>query len=189
MKEKISKLIAGNECTHVLYPYQDRKRYLNNAITYTLEGIENGEIVILIENERNMNVLQKRLNTQLTSKQLEKVHAISNFEFYQSSGSYHPPAIYEQLKKTIAPYLEHGISFRSWTNVEWGTLEDPCSIIEWFETETDQVVHEHNMTVVCAYDSEKMPDHLEEALKKNHGHLMSDEDIVPSKVYSKIKYS
>ena len=184
MKEKISDLIADNECAHVLYAYQDRERYLNNAISYTLEGIEAGESVILIENERNMNILLNKLNSQLASDQMEKVHAISNFDFYQSSGSYHPPAIYEQLMKTITPYLEKKVSFRSWTNVEWGTLEDPCSIIEWFETETDRVVHEHKLTVVCAYDSEKMPDQLEEALKKNHGHIMSDKDILSSKVYS-----
>ncbi|WP_044338106.1 MEDS domain-containing protein [Rossellomorea aquimaris] len=185
MKEKISDLLADNECTHVLYAYQDREKYLKNALTYILEGIEMGETVILIENERNMNVLQKQLNSHLTSDELEKVHSISNFDFYQSSGSYHPPAIYENLMKTITPYLEKKASFRSWTNVEWGTLEDPCSIIDWFETETDRVVHEHNLTVVCAYDSVKMPDHLEDALKKNHGHLMSDENILSSKVYSK----
>ncbi|MCA1061591.1 MEDS domain-containing protein [Rossellomorea aquimaris] len=187
MKEKIRDLIADNECTHVLYAYQDREKYLKNAIIYTLEGIEMGETVILIENERNMNVLQKHLNRQLTSSQLKKVHAISNFDFYQSSGSYHPPAIYEQLMKTITPYLENQISFRSWTNVEWGTLEDPCSIIEWFETETDRVVHEHKLKVVCAYDYEKMPEYLGEALKKSHGHLMTDENILSSKVYSESK--
>ena len=52
MKEKISDLIAGDECPHVLYAYQDRECYLNNAITYTLDGIDMGETVLLIENER-----------------------------------------------------------------------------------------------------------------------------------------
>ncbi|WP_226677151.1 MEDS domain-containing protein [Rossellomorea aquimaris] len=184
MKEKISELIEGNECTHVLYAYQDREKYLENTITYILEGIESGEHVILIENERNMNVLLMELNSQLTNDQLEKVHSVSNFDFYQSSGSYHPPAIYEQLMKTITPFIENGVAFRSWTNVEWGALEDPCSIVDWFENETDRVVHELNLTVVCAYDSEKMPDQLEESLKKNHGHLMSDQDISTSKIYS-----
>ncbi|UXH43708.1 MEDS domain-containing protein [Rossellomorea vietnamensis] len=183
MEEKISNLLAGDKCTHVLYAYRDRERYLKNTLNYTLEGVEMGETVILIENERNMNVLLKQLKSQLTSEQLEKIQPISNFEFYQSSGSYHPPAIYEQLMKTITPYLENDISFRSWTNVEWGTLEDPTSIIEWFEIETDRAIHEHNLTIVCAYESSKMPDHLEEALKKSHGHIMSDDDIVISSVY------
>ncbi|MFC7785603.1 MULTISPECIES: MEDS domain-containing protein [unclassified Rossellomorea] len=185
MKEEIGNLLAGNQCTHVLYAYQDRNKYLENAVAYILEGIETGDSVVLIENERNLNVLLKRLKTQLTSSQLERIQVISNFDFYQSSGSYHPPAIYEQLTKAITPYLENDISFRSWTNVEWGTLEEPTSIIEWFETETDRVVHEYNLTVVCAYDSKKMPDQLEDALKKNHGYLMSDENILNSKVYSK----
>ncbi|WP_179884756.1 MEDS domain-containing protein [Bacillus sp. AFS015802] len=185
MKEKVSHLLAGNESTHVLYSYRDRNRYLENALAYILQGIEAGDSIVLIENERNLNVLLKQLKGHLTDSQIEKLHVISNFDFYQSSGSYHPPAIYEQLTKTITPYLENDISFRSWTNVEWGSLEDPVSIIEWFETETDRVIHEYNLTIVCAYDSEKMPDRLEEGLKKNHGHIMSDDDILISKVYSK----
>lgn len=187
MKEEIGNLLAGNQRTHVLYAYKDRNKYLENAIAYILEGIETGDSVVLIENERNLNVLLKRLENQLTSSQLERIQVISNFDFYQSSGSYHPPAIYEQLTKTITPYLEKGLSFRSWTNVEWGTLENPSSIIEGFETETDRAIHEHNLTIVCAYDSEKMPDHLEEALKKSHGHIMTDDDIMISKVYSSTK--
>lgn len=187
LKEKIGNLLNESQSTHILYSYNDRNRYLQNAIAYVLEGIEKGDSIVLIENERNLNVLLKQLNNQLTSDQLKKIHVISNFDFYQSSGSYHPPAIYEQLTKSITPFLENDISFRSWTNVEWGTLEDPASIIEWFETETDRAIHEHNLTIVCAYESEKMPDHLEDALKKSHGHIMTDEDIVISKVYSKTK--
>ncbi|UTE77041.1 MULTISPECIES: MEDS domain-containing protein [unclassified Rossellomorea] len=184
MREKISELLEANECSHVLYAYQDREKYLKNTFTYILEGIESGEHVLLIENERNMNVFSKELKNRLTSDQLKKVHAVSNFDFYQSSGSYHPPAIYEQLMKTITPFIEKGINVRSWTNVEWGALEDPCSIVDWFENETDRVVHELKLTVVCAYDSEKMPEQLAESLKKNHGHLMTDHDILSSVVYS-----
>ncbi|MGM0754309.1 MAG: MEDS domain-containing protein [Bacillota bacterium] len=184
MKEKIGKLLNENQCTHILYSYHDRNRYLENVIAYVLEGIEKGESIVLIENERNLNVLLKQLNNQLTDDQLKKIKVISNFDFYQSSGSYHPPAIYEQLTKSITPFLENGLSFRSWTNVEWGTLDNPSSIIEWFETETDRVVHEHNLTLVCAYEAERMPEHLEEALKKSHPHIMKDDDIMVSKVYN-----
>lgn len=184
MKEKIGSLLDENQCTHILYSYNDRNRYLENAIAYILEGIEKGDSVVLIENDRNLKVLLTQLNNQLTSDQLKRIHVISNFDFYLSSGSYHPPAIYEQLTKSINPFLENDISFRSWTNVEWGTLEDPASIIEWFEEETDRAIHEHNLTIVCAYESGKMPDHLEEALKKSHRHIMTDEDIVISKIYS-----
>ncbi|MCA1064906.1 MEDS domain-containing protein [Rossellomorea sp. AcN35-11] len=184
MRAKISDLLAGNQCTHVLYSYSDQDRYFHNALTYILEGIDTGECVVLIENDRNMNILLKKLSEHLTSDQLRKIQPISNFDFYQSSGSYHPPAIYKQLTKTITPYLENDIAFRSWTNVEWGTLDDPKPIIEWFEAETDKAIHEHNLTVVCAYERERMPEHLEEVLKKSHAHIMTDDDIVPSTVYT-----
>ncbi|BCB05422.1 MEDS domain-containing protein [Bacillus sp. KH172YL63] len=184
MKEKITDLLTSRECTHVLYSYHDRNAYLNNAVAYIVQGIEAGESILLIENEKNLNELKKRLDGRLTDEESEKLHIVSNFEFYQSSGSYHPPAIYEQLTKSITPFLEEEIPFRSWTNVEWGTLDDPSPIIQWFEEETDRVLHEHKLTIVCAYNAALMPDHLEEALKKSHGHIMTDEDIVPSNVYT-----
>lgn len=39
----------------------------------------------------------------------------NNFDFYCSSGSYHPPAIEEYFNETVQPHVENKISFRSWS--------------------------------------------------------------------------
>ncbi|WP_409250787.1 MEDS domain-containing protein [Bacillus sp. SCS-153A] len=183
VSEKVNHYAQNHACTHVLYCYENRESYLNNAVDYLVAGIENGESVILIESERNLLSLMEILKGKLTEQQFEKIHTISNFEFYLSHGSYHPPAIYEQLTKTVTPYFENDIPFRTWTNVEWGTLQEPKKIVDWFEREVDKVVHEHDMTLVCAYDAEKMPAELQTVLEMSHPHIMTDEDLLNSISY------
>ncbi|WP_064092810.1 MEDS domain-containing protein [Rossellomorea aquimaris] len=183
MKETFNHMLREKNCTHILYPYESQELYLMNVVAYVTDGIESGDSVVIIENERNLDLIFTQLNKQLSEEQLEKIEAVSNFEFYQSSGSYHPPAIFEELKKNIAPYLENDISFRTWTHVEWGSLENPTHIVEWFENETDIVMHKYNMDVVCAYDSEKMPADLKASLRNNHPHIMTDNDIIESNSY------
>ncbi|WP_175990526.1 MEDS domain-containing protein [Bacillus sp. Marseille-Q1617] len=180
MKDQILNL---NTCAHVLYSYENGESYIKNVIVYISEGIKSGDSVILIENERNIKIIFKQLKSRLTDDQLEKVHAISNFEFYLTRGSYHPPAVYEQLTKTITPYIENGIPFRSWANVEWGSLDDPSQIIDWFEKETDRAVLQYKLKVVCAYGKEKMPAEMQSILEKSHPHIMTDDNLMKSNTY------
>ncbi len=183
MSGKIESVLNESSCAHILYQYEDLDRYFQNVIAYISEGIEGGESVILIENERNILILKNQLEKMLSSSQLEKITTINNYDFYQSSGSYHPPAIFEQLIDMNSPYIENNIPFRTWTHVEWGTLENPSPIVEWFERETDKVIHEQGLKVVCAYESCKMHDDLKSSLKKRHPNIMTDENLYISHVY------
>lgn len=183
MSHIVNDFAVHNACTHVLYCYQNRESYISNTVNYLLEGIKTGDSVILIESERNLNILTPHLKTKLSESEFENIHTMSNFEFYLSSGSYHPPAIYENLIKSITPFLEENIPFRTWTNVEWGTQDDPAHIVDWFETETDKVVHEHNLTLVCAYEAERMPPDLQSILERTHPHIMYDENLTESLSY------
>ncbi|MGR3765545.1 MEDS domain-containing protein [Rossellomorea sp. NS-SX7] len=186
--EEVNRLVKTNPCTHILYCYQNKEMYMKNVLAYLVDGIESGETVILIESEKNLKMLVDRLKEKLTDNQFKQVHAVSNFEFYLSSGSYHPPAIYEQLINIYTPYFEGNAPFRTWTNVEWGGLEDPAHIVDWFEQETDKIVNEQKMTLVCAYEADKMPVDMQSILEKSHPYIMTDEEeLIDSEMYNKIK--
>lgn len=187
MSEELNGFVKANPCAHILYCYDNIDSYIEKVLAFLLDGVESGETVILIESEKNLKLLFNRLKEKLTDNQLKQVHTISNFEFYLSSGSYHPPAIYEQLIKIYTPYFEGDAPFRTWTNVEWGALEDPAHIVDWFEKETDKVVNEQELTLVCAYEAEKMPADMQSILEKSHPYIMTDEDLIDSTLYNKIK--
>ncbi|WP_421378128.1 MEDS domain-containing protein [Bacillus salacetis] len=183
MSEFVNRHVKNHICTHILYSHGNNDSYFKNAVDYLVDGVESGESVILIESERNLLILEALLAEKLTKEQMKKVNMVNNYEFYQSSGSYHPPVIFEQVNKTLNPYLENDISFRTWTNVEWGTLEDPSHIVDYFEKGVDQVVYEHELTLVCAYEAEKMPPGMQSVLEETHLHIMTDDDLIKSVLY------
>ncbi|MDO7485051.1 hypothetical protein Q5O89_01985 [Peribacillus frigoritolerans] len=56
----------------------------------------------------------------------------------------------EYFNKTVQPYVENKISFRSWAHVEWATLEEPLHIIEEFERTVDKAVNLLSFPLICA---------------------------------------
>ncbi|OIU72761.1 MEDS domain-containing protein [Rossellomorea aquimaris] len=187
MEEEINGFVKSKPCAHILYCYHNKETYIKKVTAYLVDGVKSGETVILIESERNLKFLIDRLKEELTDNQFKRVHAISNYDFYLSSGSYHPPAIYEQLMKIYTPYFNGDAPFRTWTNVEWGALENPSHIVDWFEKETDKLVNEQQLTLVCAYEAEKMPADMQAILEQSHPLIMTDEDLIESTLYNKVQ--
>ncbi|WP_252281294.1 hypothetical protein [Peribacillus frigoritolerans] len=102
------------------------ENYIKQVLSYSQDGIMAVDYVILFENDRIHPIIHKELSTRLTKDQMELLHFVNNFDFYCSSGSYHPPAIEEYFNKTVQPYVENKISFRSWAHVEWQPWKSPC---------------------------------------------------------------
>ncbi|WP_251047447.1 MEDS domain-containing protein [Planococcus sp. ISL-110] len=106
---------------HVLYSYDETHNYIDQVVAFSKHGIKTGDYVILIENPRLSPKILAELKIQLTEQQMEFIHFVKSYDFYYSSGSYHPPAIQAYFEKMIEPYLEEQATFRSWVHVEWET--------------------------------------------------------------------
>ena len=122
-KIKMNQLFEERKNVHILYSYNAMKSYLKQVLSYIEDGIAAGDYVILIENDRIYPIIHKELSTRLTKDQMKFVHFVNSFNFYMSSGSYHPPAIQEYFTKMVQPYVENKISFRSWAHVEWASMD------------------------------------------------------------------
>ncbi|WP_285769037.1 MEDS domain-containing protein [Peribacillus sp. SI8-4] len=168
---------------HVLYPYNDMDHYIEQVLTFIQDGILAGEYTILVENDRLYPLIHKELCKRLTDDQMKSIHFVNNFDFYCSSGSYHPPAIEEYFNKMVQPYIENKISFRSWAHVEWATINEPLDIIEEFERIVDEAVNQLSFPLICAYAQPKMPAHLEKILLETHPYILIDDAIIASKRY------
>ncbi|MGM1033107.1 MEDS domain-containing protein [Peribacillus frigoritolerans] len=183
LKSKMNQLFEDQKNVHVLYSYNEMKNYIKQVLSYIQDGIMAGDYVILVENDRIYPIIQKELSTRLTKDQMELLHFVNNFDFYCSSGSYHPPAIEEYFNKTVQPYVENKISFRSWAHVEWATLEEPLHIIEEFERTVDKAVNLLSFPLICAYKGERMPDYLKTILLETHPYVLKDDDIIICEQY------
>jgi hypothetical protein len=182
----MTQLFQDKRSVHVLYSYKGMKNYIEQIVSFIQDGIEAGDYVILIDNERIYRMIQQELSTLLTKEEMEFVHYVNNFDFYYSSGSYHPPAITDYFNKTVQPYVENNISFRSWAHVEWATMEDPLHLIKDFEKIVDEAVNLLSFPLICAYEGEKMPDYLINILMETHPYVLIEDDIVPSEQYQPI---
>lgn len=143
------------EGLHICYIYYT-KEYIETTISFVISGIRNGEIVLLVENERNMLQIMKELDKKLSKKQLDNIHFINNFDFYWSNGDLHPQTISFYFSKLIDPLLKTGTFVRTWANIEWGNENEVSCKIEEFEKTADSLVKRNKILSVCAYDRSKV---------------------------------
>ncbi|WP_349409399.1 MEDS domain-containing protein [Pseudalkalibacillus sp. SCS-8] len=183
MKIVLNDLFRDQKSVHILYKYYGLENYVNMVVKYTQDGIRDGDYVILIENDPVYKKIEKELNKRLSEKEMEYVHWVNSFDFYFSSGSYHPPAIIEYFSKMIQPYLEKKLSFRAWAHVEWATMSEPLHIIEDLEKPVDEAVKQISFPLICAYQGERMPDYLRRILMETHPYILLEDDVVVSDQY------
>lgn len=179
-------LLESQRNVHVLYAFDGTENYVEQLLNYIDEGIHAGDYILVVENERLTRELKRHLDKQYTEKQIEMVHFVNSLHFYWSSGSYHPPAIHEYFTKTVAPYIENNLSFRSWAHVEWESVKEPLFLIEDFEKIADRAVDEYDFPLVCAYEKKKMPQHLTESLMKTHPYILLEDEVIVSPQYKSV---
>ncbi|KMM39310.1 MEDS domain-containing protein [Guptibacillus hwajinpoensis] len=183
MHSQMNQLFVDQKSVHVLYAYRGMQKYMEQVLSYIKEGVLAGDYVILIENDRLYRMIEKELNGILTEEQMKFVHRVNSFDFYFSSGSYHPPAIEAYFNQMVQPYIEKNISFRSWAHVEWASMEEPLHLIEDFEKIVDGAVNQYSFPLICAYDGERMPDYLVKILMETHPYVLMDENFIHSDQY------
>lgn len=179
----MNELLKGQRNVHVLYAYNGTENYLQQLLHYIEEGIAAGDRVLIVENERLTRKIQQTLKERYSKEQMGKVHFVNSLQFYWSTGSYHPPAIYQYFTKTVQPFIENKQAFRSWAHVEWESVKEPLFLIEDFEKMADRAVNEYAFPLVCAYEQQRMPRHLTESLMKTHPYVLLEDELVASDQY------
>jgi hypothetical protein len=183
LNKNVLSLFDDRRDAHVLYSYEETESYIDHAVAYARQGIEAGDYVILIENPRLSPKIEAELKIQLTEAEMGFIHFVKSYDFYYSSGSYHPPAIQAYFEKTVEPYLQKEATFRSWAHVEWETMEDPIHLVEDFEKVIDVAVKELQFPLICAYAKKSMPETIKTMLLETHPYILVEDEIIVSDRY------
>lgn len=183
MKQKFKELSSSKQTAHIYYATQKQENYLENLAAYIIAGIEQGDHIILIENDRIYSLLQQKISASLSQEDWKKIYPINNFDYYFSSGSFHPPHIFAYLDRVLKPYLEQNLSFRIWAHVEWNKEEEVLHILKEFEHEADRLVTENKLMLVCAYNKERVPASLDQSLMECHEYILTENEIILSEAY------
>ena len=171
MDNKIIKAIKGlneGDCKHICYIYNDCGGYLENLVSFIMTAINDGDHVLLVENDRNILTINKRLQNELSRNQLDNVHYMNNFNFYFSNETFHPQTVTMHFLNYIQPFIENNVSFRTWGHIEWGDDKDIERDIEKYEREVDKLTKDKGIISVCAYPAVKTSDSLRKRLENCH---------------------
>lgn len=184
MKSNVQQLVDEKRNVHILYAFTGDDNYFRELYQFMEDGIRNGEHVLLVENERVANQIQKEVKRKYSTKQLEQIHYVNSLHFYWSSGSYNPPAIQDYFTEMVSPFVESEQPFRSWAHVEWESINEPLHLIEEFETIVDNAVNDLEFPLICAYELKKMPERLQTILLETHPYVLEDELVSESSIYT-----
>lgn len=159
---------------HICYLFKTKK-YIETVVSFIISGIKNEELVLLVENERNMIPIKKEIQKQFTKEQLVNFHIISNFDFYWLNGDFHPQTISEYFSKVIDPLLAKGTFVRTWAHVEWGDEKEATIKIKELENGKENLDNEKDILSVSAYDRSKIPCTWGSMLIKCHNVTITDQ--------------
>lgn len=175
------------DAAHIFYLTEKTDLYVENAVAYILDGVKQGDRVLMVENPRIYPRIQKELKQALSSEELELVHYINNFDFYWRKGNFHPEAILDYFEKIIGSFTADGRHCRTWGHIEWGSQEDAEQKVISYEKDIDRSMPKRHVISVCAYDSQRISESLSARLMLCHGYFMKDDSISALSFYNEEK--
>ncbi|WHY32470.1 MEDS domain-containing protein [Cytobacillus firmus] len=161
---------------HILYHYDQKDCYIQNAVSYITVGVRCGGHVLFVENDRNYFLIEKELTNLLGKEELSRVHFTNNFDFYYSNGNFNPDTVFNFFLKNIQPYLESDAKVFTWGLVEWGNVKDYIPLVEEYEKKVDKIISQQGMISLCDYDNRSTPPELKENLIRCHDVLITDRE-------------
>ncbi|MFD0048199.1 MEDS domain-containing protein [Actinomycetes bacterium NPDC127524] len=168
---KVQDLTKG----HVLYFFEDQEQYVTNVIDFIISGLKQSEYCIIIENDRFIPLIKKRLTLSVNESRLKKVGFVNNYDFYYTKGDFRINSIFDYLPKIIEGYSELDSAVRSWAHVEWRDEQEVSKKLVESENEADKIVTDTKLLSVCAYDTKRVSEEFMKGLLNSHNILITEE--------------
>ncbi|TAA73062.1 MEDS domain-containing protein [Planococcus salinarum] len=180
MEKRIPALTSAMRQTdgaHIFYLSEEKESYINNVLVFILDGIRNGDYILIIENPRLTPLIYRRLESLVTAEELKSVRFANNFEFYWREGNFLPVSIVQYFKDALNTAAGEGQFFRTWGHIEWGSREDLEKEILTYDKTANQFISANKLIAVCAYDAPRLSEQLQAQLRARHSYLMEDDGI------------
>lgn len=162
---------------HIFYCFNDIESYIENEALFICSSVEQGNHILVLENDRIFPKVYKKLQFYLNEAQLEMVHCINNFDFYCFQGNFHPSTMVDYFVKNIKVYMDNNVPLSTWGHVEWGYEDDAEDYIGEYEKGINKLIVEQGLISVSAYDECRVTAELKSTLMEYHGIFMTDEKI------------
>jgi hypothetical protein len=168
--------LAGLTTGHGLYFFKNQEQYVTRLVDFVINGIERNEYSIIVENDRIIPLVSKKLAELFDESRLEKVVFVNNYDFYYANGNFSVNSIFDFIPNLIEGYSEIDLEIRSWAHVEWRDEQEINRKLIDSEQEAGIIVSEPEILAVCAYDSDRVSTELEKGLLSCHNFIISDKE-------------
>ncbi|WP_141334406.1 MEDS domain-containing protein [Paenibacillus sp. tmac-D7] len=171
--------------SHILYFYNDTEKYISNAVSFIIMGINLDQRVIIIDTSDHFERMTESLRKEVTDERIRQyVHYINQTEFYDMHEDFHFSRILLNLNQIIAPYLEDQVDMRLWGQVGWKEQPDMPEKIHAYEHGCDISLSGLGFVTVCGYDASNVNAAVLLEAMKTHPYLMTDDKLVLSSLYN-----
>ncbi|MDF2947949.1 MAG: histidine kinase [Bacillales bacterium] len=184
----ISKLTRNpsiiNDGAHILYTYTESDKYVNNAVSFLYEGLNNNTLIVFIEDkEITLRIIDELQSVGITDLQMENLITLQKSDFYLEGNRFDSVGAESKLVKIIEPYIKKKQLIRTWGSVPVPDNESLLKLIT-YEFNCHDYIFENSIISVCVYNGLMTPAYLQNELLKSHSHLMTDDQFCLSPFYS-----
>ncbi|MFD1677982.1 MEDS domain-containing protein [Alicyclobacillus fodiniaquatilis] len=169
---------------HALYFYDNVNLYTENLVRFITDGVECGYQLWIVENASLISIVKEKLKTLLSTEKYEYAHFLDNQLAYGADHFDTQHIANKFLKCIMRSVLKWG-PIRIWNHVTWKEQDGMLQNLIHLEAMADAAILELGLTLVCAYDANRIPAVFQTNLLRCHEYLMTDTELVYSPLYTK----
>lgn len=175
MRYEISDFFKRLDNGKILYLYNSLDDYYNHAVTFVISGINNNCYCLIIDNYRNYNKIQKKLEMILPKSQLlNYIYFINMEELDQDQ----PKDFMDKLNQILLQF-KNSKTVRVWVSEKQYQLDDWIHLVENHLIKSG----DKNTLLIRAYNAAMISADLHIEMMKTYPYLMTDSEIVSSPFY------
>lgn len=178
-ESEYNKISAG----HIFYRYLDEKAYMDNIFSFIQSGIENKQLILIIENMRNLPKVQAFIESSFKENKRASIRLVNNYDYYLSKGDFSTQNIVSHFTEDLSYFKECYSTIRTWAHVESSSTKPIVKLVKEFECVADNFVNDSQMLSVCAYSDARLTSSLNLALEEHHQYVMTDNTFSLSPIY------
>lgn len=170
---------------HILYTYDDLGPYIDNAVSFIITGLQQGQHILYIDSSPRYELVMEKLRERGFEHKPEWLLYVDNQFFYRTFEAFSAKEVHRQFTELLQPLLDSGTPVRTWGHVEWNRYLPNEEELVRYERKSDETVGQVGVLTVCVYSGRQLSASLQTQLMETHEYVMTDRKLTRSSLYEK----
>lgn len=184
----LTKRLQVENGAHILYFYNSRESYVEQAASFVISGIKQQQYIIFVDTPDIYESVMAILQESLSIVDMQLITYINNYDFYEMYHDFNFERVIQNLQDILGPYIKSDATVRLWGHVDW--LRGSSNVVQGlalYESHCDISVSELGFLTVCAYDATIVPAYIQTEMMRTHPYFMTDYELLRSNLYKSVQ--